>query len=144
MTYENLFGDYLVDAKAITITDPFIRLPYQIDNLVDLIQMIVKKTNVQDGIKIHLSTQNDDDTKAAEIIDSFDDLADELQPLGVEFTYDFSADHDRLITTDNGWTIILGRGLDIYEKYNRFSLCRSDQAARRCREFNISINRTED
>ncbi len=58
------------------------------------------------------------------MIDSFNDLVDELLPMGIEFTYDFKADHDRLIKTDTGWTIALGRGLDIYEKFNRFSLCR--------------------
>ena len=110
----------------------------------DLLQTIKVRTNVQDGIKVHLSTQNDDDEKVSEIIDSFNDLADELQPLGIEFTYDFNADHDRFITTDNGWTIVMGRGLDIYERFNRFSLCRADQSARRCKAFTVSINRTEE
>ena len=143
VTYAGLFGDYLADAKEICITDPFVRQPYQIDNLVDLIQMVRNISNVQDGIKIHLSTQNDDDEKVAEVIDSFDDLTDELMPMGIEFSYDFNASHDRFITTDTGWTVTLGRGLDIYEKFNRFSLCRADQASRRCKAFTVSINRTE-
>lgn len=144
VTYEKLFGDYLREAKEITIIDPFIRLPYQIDNLVDFIQMVKDVTTQQDNIKIHLSTQNDNDEKVAEVIDSFNDLADELLPLGIEFTYDFKADHDRLIRTDTGWTITLGRGLDIYEKFGRFSLGRANQANRRCRAFNISINKVSE
>ncbi len=143
VTYQDLFGDYLRTAKEINVTDPFIRQPYQIDNLVDFIQM-VKETTIQDNVKIHLSTQNDDDEKVAEVIDSFNDLADELLPMGIEFTFDFKADHDRFIKTDTGWTIALGRGLDIYEKFSRFSLSRGSQKNRRCKAFNIAINKTEE
>lgn len=143
VTYKGLFGDYLRDAKEITLIDPFIRQPYQIDNFVDFVQTI-REVTTQDAIKLHLSTQNEDDEKVAEVIDSFNELADELLPLGVEFTYDFKADHDRLIRTDTGWTITLGRGLDIYEKFGRFSLGRAYQQNRRCKAFNVSINKTEE
>lgn len=143
VTYKDLFGDYLRTAKEINVTDPFIRQPYQIDNLVDFIQMVKDISTVQDTVKIHLSTQNDDDEKVAEVIDSFNDLADELLPMGIEFTFDFKADHDRFIQTDTGWTIALGRGLDIYEKFARFSLSRCNQRNRRCKAFNVSINKTE-
>ena len=143
ITYKGLFGDYLRTAKEIKLTDPFIRQPYQIDNLVDFIQVVRDVTSVQDTIKIHLSTQNEDDEKVAEVIDCFNDLADELLPMGIEFTYDFKADHDRMIQTDTGWTITLGRGLDIYEKFSRFSLSRTNQQNRRCKAFNVSINRTK-
>lgn len=143
VTYKNLFGEYLRTAKEINVTDPFIRQPYQIDNLVDFIQMVKDVSTVQDTVKIHLSTQNDDDEKVAEVIDSFNDLADELSLMGIEFTFDFKADHDRFIQTDTGWTIALGRGLDIYEKFGRFSLSRCNQRNRRCKAFNVSINKTE-
>lgn len=143
VTYKDLFGEYLRTAKEINVTDPFIRQPYQIDNLVDFIQMVKDVSTVQDTVKIHLSTQNNDDEKVAEVIDSFNDLADELSPMGIEFTFDFKADHDRFIQTDTGWTIALGRGLDIYEKFGRFSLSRCNQRNRRCKAFNVSINKTE-
>lgn len=143
VTYKGLFGDYLRTAKKINVTDPFIRQPYQIDNLVDFIQMVKDVSTVQDTVRIHLSTQNDDDEKVAEVIDSFNDLADELLPIGIEFTFDFKAEHDRFIQTDTGWTIALGRGLDIYEKFGRFSLSRCNQRNRRCKAFNVSINLTE-
>lgn len=141
VTYKGLFGDYLKDAKDIKLTDPFIRQPYQIDNLVDFIAM-VREVTTQDSIRIHVSTQNENDEKVAEVIDIFNDLADELQPVGIDFTYDFKADHDRLIQTDTGWTITLGRGLDIYEWFGRFSLGRTNQMNRRCKAFNVAINRT--
>ncbi|EJW90773.1 MIT domain-containing protein 1, partial [gut metagenome] len=127
----------------IWLTDPFIRYPYQIDNLVDFIQMVNEVSTHHDGIKIHLSTQNDDNEKIPEMIDNFDDLASDLASYGIEFTYDFNADHDRIIKTDTGWIMTLGRGLDIYEKYGRFSLGRGKQENRRCKAFNISINKIE-
>ena len=61
MTYKDLFGNYLRTVKEICITAPFIRQPYQIDNLVDFIQMVKDVSTLQDTIKIHLSAQNDDD-----------------------------------------------------------------------------------
>ena len=143
VTYKGLFGDYLRDAKEITLIDPFIRQPYQIDNFVDFVQTI-REVTTQDAIKLHLSTQNENDEKVAEVIDCFNELTDELLPLGIEFTYDFKADHDRLIRTDAGWTITLGRGLDIYEKFGRFSLGRANQQNRRCKAFNVSINKTNE
>ena len=143
VSYQNLFGEYLRGVKEIKIEDPFIRQPYQIDNLVDFLQLVNEMNpNSDNTISVHLSTQNDDDEKIAEIIDSFTDIADELAPLGIEFTWDFNATHDRLIRTDTGWTITVGRGLDIYEKFNRFSFNRNNQLTRRCKPFNISINRT--
>lgn len=86
----------------------------------------------------------EDDQKAAlflvilEMIDIFDDLAAKQENYGVEFTYHFDADHDRFIQLDNGWKIVLSRGLEIFDKYSRFSLSNTRQANRRCREFSIT------
>ena len=40
VTYRTLFGDYLKTAHRINIVDPYIRAPFQIDNLLELIQTI--------------------------------------------------------------------------------------------------------
>ena len=71
--------------------------------------------------------------------DTFDDLAAELENYGVEFTYAFDADHDRFIKLDNGWKILLSRGLDIFDKYSRFSMSNKRQENRRCREFSVTF-----
>ena len=40
-----------------------------------------------------------------------------LESMGIIFSYEFDDFiHDRSITSDNGWKIILGRGLDIWQK----------------------------
>ena len=140
VTYKNLFGDYLRTAHSITVVDPYIRLPFQIDNFVELIQTIRECSDNPEDLKIHLSTQNTDD-KIPEMIDTFDGLQTELSAVGVEFTWDFKADHDRWILLDNGWKILLSRGLDIYEKFDRFSIENVRQGERRCRAFTVSFQK---
>lgn len=140
VTYKNLFGDYLRTAHNITVVDPYVRAPFQIDNFVELVQTIRECSDNPEELKIHLSTQNTDD-KIPEIIDDFESLQNELAAVGVEFTWDFKADHDRWILLDNGWKILLSRGLDIYEKFDRFSLATIRQSERRCRAFTVSFTR---
>ena len=137
VSYKKLFGDYLQTASHIVITDPYIRAPFQIDNLVEFIQTARECCTNNEELTIELHTQNDDE-KVPEMIDTFDELKDELAAVGIEFSYFFDADHDRNITLDNGWKINLSRGLDIYEKFGRFSLGSVRQTNRRCRAFSVT------
>lgn len=143
ISYAKLFGPYLRTAHRIELTDPFIRLPYQIDNLIEFINTVRVSVEDREGLEIHLSTANDDEHRP-DVIDIFDGIADDLAPRGIDFTYDFNADHDRFIHLDNGWKIILGRGLDIFEKVERFSIDRISQEDRRCRACSIGFVRSED
>ena len=102
----------------------------------ELIQTIREANENSEDLTIHVSTQNEDE-KVPEMIDIFDGIKDELQGYGIDFSYDFKADHDRWIDLDNGWRILLSRGLDIYEKFDRFSLGNIRQAERRCRAFSV-------
>ncbi len=136
VSYASLFGDYLRTAHEITIVDPYVRAPFQIDNFIELVQTIREVSLDPENLKIHLSTQNDDD-KIPEIIDDFESLQADLQAVGITFTWDFKADHDRWILLDNGWKILLSRGLDIFEKPDRFSLANIRQSERKCRAFTV-------
>lgn len=138
VSYKRLFGDYLESAKTVIITDPYIRAPFQIDNLVEFIQTCRECCENNEELNIELHTQNIDE-KIPEMIDTFEDLKDELAAVGIEFSYYFDADHDRDICLDNGWKIILSRGLDIFEKFGRFSLGNIRQTNRRCREFSVTF-----
>ena len=51
--------------------------------------------------------------------------------------------HDRCIKTDTGWTITLGRGLDIFDKYNSLSIAAVRQDKRKCRDFNVTYMKTK-
>lgn len=143
VTYQSLFGDYLHSARQIDIVDPYIRAPFQVDNLLELVETIREVSFTPEELTIHLSTANEED-KIPEMTEIFNGISDELQALGITFAYDFKADHDRWILLDNGWKILLSRGLDIYEKYDRFSLGSIRQSERRCRAFTISFTKGKD
>ena len=61
-----------------------------------------------------------------------------LRSFSIDFEYDFTADHDRKIIADNGWSIYLGRGLDIFEPYPKFTMGCAAQENRRCRAFSVT------
>lgn len=139
VSWKSMFGDYFKTAKKVVVTDPFVRLPHQVSNFVELIQAIQDSSIHAEELTIELHTQSTDDEQAATVIDFFQDLQEDLAPRGIEFSWYFDAVHDRGIVLDNGWTINLGRGLDIYERYSRFSLCATRPENRSCKEFSVSI-----
>jgi ATP-dependent Lon protease len=139
ISYKNLFGKYLVGAKTYTIWDPYIRLPFQIRNLIELLKLIAELKPDDAEISIQLVTHNEDD-KIIDVMDKFDELADSLAPLGIDFSYKFnSAQHDRSIEIDNGWKIILGRGLDIWQKTSKFDIAEYYQEKRFSKEFEVTV-----
>lgn len=137
ISYKSLFGDYMRSARKMTIIDPYIRAVFQIDNLVDLIRTFIESAKDSEGLQIELHT-NETDEKLPALIDNLDQIHDDLIKYGVEFTYAFDADHDRCIQLDNGWRMILTRGIDIFEKFDRFSLSNQRQELRRCRGFSVT------
>ncbi|UKI43445.1 MAG: hypothetical protein L6U16_10350 [Porphyromonadaceae bacterium] len=56
---------------------------------------------------------------------------------GIEFTYQLRDFHECTITADDGWRIVLGRNLDIYDKYSAFSVASGRPDTRRVKEFSI-------
>ena len=137
VSYKTLFADYMRTAKKMTIIDPYIRATFQVDNLVDLVRTFVESTKETEGLEVELHTY-ETDAKLPALIDNLDQLQDDLARYGVEFTYSFDADHDRSISLDNGWRFILSRGIDIFEKFDRFSLSNQRQELRRCRAFSVT------
>ena len=69
-----------------------------------------------------------------------DDLKTGLSRDYIEFNYVFDNNlHDRWIETDTGWRIILGRGLDIFQKPDdKFTLGFIDQTKRKCKATAIT------
>jgi hypothetical protein len=67
-------------------------------------------------VKLHLVTSNNEDyIEGAK--DAFEQMTYSLESIGIIFTYEFDENiHDRSINMDNGWKIVLGRGLDIWQK----------------------------
>ena len=141
VTYEKLFASYLANANEITVEDPYIRTSWQIKNFMEFVTMLID-TRPVDDLKLTLIT-NEEETKIPDLIDKMDDIKDDLVSYGIEFEYKFKDFHDRCIKTDTGWTIQLGRGLDIYEKYNTYSIASSRQDKRKCKEFMVTYMKTK-
>jgi len=118
ISYDMLFGAYLLGAKEITVTDPYIRLPYQLRNFMEFAKLVSTKKDELDEVKLHLITNNNEEY-IENSKEAFKEITDSLESLGIQFTYEFVDNaHDRSIALDNGWKIVLGRGLDIYQKTN--------------------------
>ena len=136
VSYKSLFAEYLIDAKEIKIEDPFIRTFWQLKNLSEFISMLTEIRPVE-GLKVHLVTWEEEE-KLPILIDDLDDIKDDLTNIGIDFTYEFKEFHDRCIKTDTGWIITLGRGLDIFEPYGKFSLGALQQSKRKCKDFSVN------
>ena len=139
-TYEALFGEYLKGAKVISVEDAYIRLPHQIVNFIRFCEGLVGLGTVT---QVDLVTAVDNQEQKIDIMEKFNQLSDSLSEHGVDFNYMFSDTiHDREIRADNGWTIKIGRGLDIYQPpENWSSIGANDMALRPCLETKIDIFR---
>lgn len=141
-SYQRLFGPYLKGARVIHVTDPYIRMEYQIRNFLIF-------TNVIDTsggpVKLILTTAAENSYQEQTNAKKLDEIKDSLAQHGIEFSYEFnSAIHDRSIALDNGWRIIPGRGLDIFQKpASKYELSEIDQRKRKCRESEIIYLRAD-
>lgn len=142
ISYSILFADYLKGAKQITIEDPFIRMPYQIKNFIEFLGLVNQLKEVDQDVNVHLLTWNSDE-RIPDSIDAFDEIAESAADVGINFTYEFKDFHDRKIATDNGWEIILGRGLDIFEPRKGYSIEEFVQERRRCKSFTAVFLKNE-
>lgn len=140
ISYEKLFGDYLEGATELLIQDPYIRLPHQFKNLMELCSLIYNKNKDAEVVSIKLITWNDPEYQQTSI-DNFEEIKDSLLEMNIEFDYEFKESaHDRYILTNNGWKILLGRGLDMWQRSNgRYDIAEYLQEKRKCKEFNVVV-----
>lgn len=139
ISYDLLFGRYLEGAKDIKLTDPYVRLPYQLRNLMEFAKLIAEKKDAIEEVKLHLITNNNEEY-LQNSRESFQLIADSLESTGIKFTYEFDENHhDRSIELDNGWKIVLGRGLDIFQKTNGWNdIAEYYQAKRLCKGCEVT------
>ena len=95
------------------------------------------------GLTIELVTGADTKFQENEIATKIDEIKENLAQDRISLTYRFdTALHDRWIETDTGWRIILGRGLDIFQKpEGKFALGFVDQTKRRCKATTITYTK---
>jgi ATP-dependent Lon protease len=139
ISYDMLFGAYLIGAKEITLTDPYIRLPYQLRNFMEFAKLVSTKKDELEEVKLHLVTNNNEEY-IENSKEAFKEMADSLEALGIIFSYEFvETTHDRSIVLDNGWKIVLGRGLDIFQKTNGwYDIAEYYQEKRLCKGCEIT------
>jgi len=148
ISYDVLFGPYLRGASQIIITDPYIRLFYQVRNLMEFIESAVKFKSQDEEIAIHLITA-EDDFKADHQTESLEKIKKSCAAIGIHFTWEFDGTgtiHARHIVTDNGWKILLDRGLDIFQNYemnDAFTFANRLQQHRACKAFEVTFIKNE-
>ncbi len=140
ISYQMLFGEYIKGATQITIEDAYIRFPYQIKNLIEFLSLIAQQKDIDADVKVNLVTWNADEY-IPDSIDAFDEIKESVAEIGIDFNYEFKNIHDRKISTDTGWDIMLGRGLDIFEPRKGYSIEEFLQEHRKCKAFAITYVR---
>lgn len=138
---ECLYVD-LVDATEFKIIDPYIRLPYQLRNLMELAKLISEKKDPEQEVTLHLVTSNNEEY-IANVKEAFEQMTYSLESIGVIFSYEFDEKaHDRSIVMNNGWKIVLGRGLDIWQKTNGwYDISEYIQEKRQCKGSEVTFVR---
>lgn len=118
MTYDGLFSDRLAGETRITIVDPHIKTPRQIRNLGEFIDTF-RADGGSGAIAVHLVTARasgglDREMRQAQLLVA---LRGTVAGVGIDLTVAFDeSSHDRLITSAD-WTILLGKGLDIWDSH---------------------------
>jgi ATP-dependent Lon protease len=144
ISFEKIFGPWTDGASRITIMDPYIRKFHQARNVMEFIEMLVRRKAPEDQVAVHLITVPDDGS-VQDQRECLDGIAEACTDTGIDFTWAFDGTgtmHARDITTDTGWKIVLDRGLDIFQpiprKLNGFSLGERMQEHRMIRSFYIT------
>lgn len=147
VSYFELFGPYLAGAKNIVVKDAYVRIPYQLRNFAEFLETVLSCKDSSDEVQVHLVTGRNDPMYVQSQIDGLEQLKSIFAQLGIDFTFEFSDTlHDRSITTDTGWLILPGRGLDIFQKFddgNWLNPMLRNQKLRRVKECNVTYQQTE-
>ena len=144
LSFDTLLGPYLKGATAITTTDPYIRLFYQMRNFMEFLETVVKHKAPDEEVSVHLVT-TEDEFKGEQQKENFEKMKESASAVGVNFTWEFDGTgtiHARHIVTDHGWKISLDRGLDIFQHYemnDAFTFANRLQRYRPCKAFEVTF-----
>jgi ATP-dependent Lon protease len=144
LSFDTLLGPYLKGATAITVTDPYIRLFYQVRNFMEFLETVVKHKAPDEEVSVRLVT-TEDEFKGEQQKDNFEKMKESASAVGVNFTWEFDGTgtiHARHIVTDHGWKISLDRGLDIFQHYemnDAFTFANRLQQYRPCKAFEVTF-----
>ncbi|GLW94047.1 BREX system Lon protease-like protein BrxL [Actinokineospora globicatena] len=148
VSYDELLVSYLQGASRITIVDPYVRMFHQARNLMELIEAIARGKDPADEIALKLITVENQDgpEKLQKQYEYLVQIKQSAAVLGIVFDVEFAGPqsiHDRSISTDTGWRILLGRGLDIFQRMSDspFDLATRYQKHRGLKAFGVTYLR---
>jgi Phospholipase D-like domain at C-terminus of MIT len=135
-SYDSLFAPYLQGATEVVVEDTYMLDPHQVANFLRFCELLIRQGSVK-RIKLITKVTSDDSIARLETVKR----SVGLYGIPVEVVISDRM-HDRRITTDTGWKINLGRGLDIYKRPDGWiSVGASDFALRPCHQTTIIFHR---
>ena len=146
VSYDALFGSYFKGTQKIVITDAYIRIFFQIRNLMELLETIARQKADDEEIEVHLITAPDEFNSEGQT-ESLTKIQENVASVGIKFTWEYvdaKTIHARHIATDTGWKILLDRGLDIFQRYemnDAFTLANRVQQYRPVKAFEVTYLR---
>ena len=150
VTYDSLFRDYLRGAKNIVVTDPYLRIFFQVRNLMEFAETVIKYKNKEDEVNLHIITAKEDRNLDGKQDEFLEQIQKSVATAGVNLTWEYDETHTihaRHIMIDDKWKISLDRGLDIFQSYemnNAFDLTNRMQEYRGCKAFEITYIKVEE
>ena len=146
ISFDSLFGKFFINTTELKITDPYIRTFHQVRNLMELIETLIRFKPSDNEVKVHLVTSKDE-MRIEQQDQYLQSIQDNVSANGINFTWKYEDPHTihaRHIHLDNGWKILLDRGLDVFQRFemnDAFSLSNRMQEARACRAFEVTFVR---
>lgn len=142
VSYETLLMPYLRGATEIELHDPYIRLNHQGRNLMELLALIASAKEPAEEVTFKLYTTFEDDPSShRKQLQMLNQIVQQAAQEGLNVSVANEPNgHDRWIRTDTGWRINLGRGLDIFQRFDGgwFDLGASRQEFRQVRAFGVT------
>ncbi|HMV47656.1 MAG TPA: BREX system Lon protease-like protein BrxL [Blastocatellia bacterium] len=141
-SYRRLFANHLKGARKITVSDPYVRLFFQVRNFMEFLEMVHDLVPEGDEVAVHLITQSDPDSCIKQD-EQLNQMVAAFTGSRIAFTWELDHNpnfHARSIVTDTGWKITIDRGLDFFQKFESgpFSIEQAIQETRLTRGAEIT------
>ena len=140
-SYYSLFGHYLRGAQTISLTEPWLQQDYQFDNLFQFGHLLGQMGK---DPEITLTTRENSNNEGLEYVAKL--LSRRNVELKVRYVEGMRK-HDRHIKIDDRFTIDVGYGLHLFERYDEFdpfNLAIMEQTLRTTKETVINYRITNE
>ena len=144
ISFDELFGPYLKGASEIVVTDPYIRKFHQARNLMEFLESVARNKTDDEEVEVKLITI-EDEFYGEQQKDYLMSIQENIWIAGIRFSWEFDQTntiHARHIVMNNGWKILLDRGLDVFQAFegkDALVLANRMQKYRSCRAFEVTF-----